>query len=60
VLSIKSMANLFIQLERLKMSANMNDYFAKIINAGIQKLLDKQALNDGQHIPILDAVNDII
>jgi hypothetical protein len=54
------MANLFIQLERLKMSANMNDYFAKIINAGIQKLLDKQALNDGQHIPILDAVNDII
>jgi hypothetical protein len=38
----------------------MNQHFAQIINSGIQKLLDKQALNDGQHIPILDAVNDII
>ena len=54
------MANLFIQLDKHKMSGNMNEYFTKILNAGISKLLDKKALNDGQHIPILDAVNDII
>lgn len=38
----------------------MNEYFTQILSAGISKLLDKQTLNNGQHIPILDAVNDII
>lgn len=59
-LSIKSLANYFIQLNKGNMSFMLNNHFIDIINNGISKGIDKKVLESGQFIPILDAVNDII
>lgn len=59
-LSVKSIANYIIQLNKSKMSFILNNDFIDIINNGLSKGIDKKVLESGQFIPILDAVNDII
>ena len=59
-LSVKSIANYIIQLNKSKMSFILNNDFIDIKNNGLSKGIDKKVLESGQFIPILDAVNDII
>lgn len=42
------------------MSYILNSVFTDVINIGISRAIEKIEMDNGQYVPMLDAVNDII